>query len=198
LSDLQFADRSEAVDYLFAELTPRFRTHWENGKKVAEGIVDAFAVISDDSGAAGVHRTVFAPKRWVIRNQDLAFIEALASILQGTVTGAALIASTGSIPLAALAPGIAVLAQLIKTGLALRAKGVTLNPMEFQVLCLLRESPHGLSAEGVLARLPSKAADDSAASIEVCLERLANYPARSGDIPLVWKTSDGVWRCKDV
>jgi hypothetical protein len=198
LSDLQFADRSEAVDYLFGELAPRFRTARENGKKVAEGIVDAFAVISDDGGTAGVHRTVFAPKRWVIRNQDLAFIEALASILQGTVTGAALIASTGSIPLAALAPGIAVLAQLIKTGLVLRAKGVTLSPMEFQVLCLLRESEQGLSAEDVLVRLPSKAVDDSVASVEACLEKLAKYPARSGDIPLVWKTSDGVWRCKDV
>lgn len=192
----QFADRSDAVDFLASHL--RSQGLGCDCEDIATAIVDEWSASSTTPDETSNHRAVFRPARWVIRNQDLGLLDALSGILQGTATSAALVASTRSVTLGLATPAIAVVTYLIKVSLNARAKGVRLSEPEFFLLTLVREASDGASLESLQARWNARYPDRADGSLQPLLNKLTQYPALAGEIALVWKGSDDLWRVRDL
>lgn len=197
LSHSLFADLEDATQSLSGALP-----HWlcatpESDQQTARMLIGAFEE-SEARPSTSDRRAMFASKRWVIRNQDLALLDSFGTILQGTATLTALAFATGAASMTPLAPAVAILYQLLKTGLVMRKKGVSLDALDFQVLCTLREQPQGLTPSEIREQLADVSQSLDASMVETCLNRLAKYPSRIGDVALVWKGADERWRSKDV
>ncbi|MFL6664719.1 MAG: hypothetical protein ACJ8G7_21290 [Rhizobacter sp.] len=192
----QFADRVDAVEFVAGHL--RQGPMKAAAEDIAAAIVDEWALTAEGHDADSPHRATFRPARWVIRNQDLGLLDAVSGVLQGTATGAALAASTGSLTLGLLAPAIAVVTHLVKASLNARNKGVQLSEPEFFLLALVREASAGASLDALQSAWTSRFGVGSAPGLEPRLEKLARYPARAGELALIWKGPDGLWRAKDV
>lgn len=197
LSRTHFADLEDAIQSLTCNL-PRWLCRSPGfDHEIAHALIGVFE-ISELQPNTSSRRIMFAPKRWVIRNQDIALLDSLGTILQGTATLAALAFATGTALLAPLAPAMAILYQLLKTAMVMRSKGVVLEQLDFQVLCVLREQPSGLTASETRKRLAKGAHVVDTGQVQACLERLAKYPSRTGEVALAWQGADNRWRSKDV
>lgn len=192
----QFADRADAVDFIAESLRQRRLGDAADG--IAGEIVDEWGVSASGDNADSSHRAMFRPTRWVIRNQDLGLLDAVSGVLQGTATGAALFASTGSLTLGLLTPAIAVATHLVKIALNLRRKGTQLSEPEFFLLALVLENPGGASVERLRNAWVARFGESEAGGLESMLEHLAKYPSPVGELSLVWKGADGRWRGKDL
>lgn len=198
MSDSRFADRVDAVDYLVDELGKRIGVDTDAVRIFAEQAVDIFRVKESDSAEPNFHRVVIHSRRWVIRNQDLAIMDLLGGILQGTTTGAAVYFTAGSAHSSLIAPAVAVLVQVLKVGVAVRNKGVQLSECDFKLLMLVVESIRGITAQDIFAVEENRTLAPDVQSLEAALEHLAKYPTSSGDIALIWKGAGGLWHPKDL
>ena len=193
---LQFADRADAVDFIADRL--RQVSLVSSADSIAAAIVDEWGQSVSCDAADSSHRAIFRPTRWVIRNQDLGLLDAVSGSLQGTVTGAALFASTGSLSLGLLTPAIAVATHLVKIAMNIRKKSVQLSESEFFVLALVLECHDGASLDLLHSRWTKRFGEEGVSGMESLLEHLAKYPSSVGDLSLIWKGSDGRWRAKDL
>ena len=191
----QFADRFDAIEFLAKRL--REGGMGPSADAVAETVVDEWGYTAPAPDKNSDLRAVFRPTRWVIRNQDLGLIEAVSGVLQGSATGTALAVTSGSLSLGLVAPAIAVATHLIKMGHNARNKGVQLSESAFFLLLLVREASDGASLPFLTASWNARYAD-AAGPVEPHLDRLAKYPATVGDLALIWKGTDDLWRTKDV
>lgn len=200
----QFADRADAVEYLACHLrrgplaSVADDATGDAAHAIADAIVDGWGHSVTSDGGDSLHRATFRPARWVIRNQDLGLVDAVFGVLQATATGAALLASTRSVTLGLLAPAIAVLTSLVKIGLNLRNKGAQLSEREFFLLALVAAAPSGARSEALREDWTARFGEDAKIELESHLDRLAKYPSRMGELSLIWRDADGLWRAKDV
>lgn len=199
MSEKTFEDRDSAAHYLVSRLPAGLDTTQGALAAIAVGLVDLFKETGFSVQAeAEARRAVIPSLRWVIRNDDLALFDALGEAITASATGAVVLASTGSLSLGAAPPAIEILCQLVKVGRAVRAKGATLEPDEFQVLMALRAHTTGLSIGRLKEVLPNRAPFDSEDSLEAQLHHLDNFPTRSGGVSLVWRSADQLWRARDI
>jgi hypothetical protein len=194
-----FEDRRAATEYLAAHLPERMGALYGSSAKAAAALIDAFEQLAiADPPSGETRRAVIPSLRWVIRDEDLGLFESLSKVMQAAATGAAVLVPSGSPALAAVPPAIEGIAQLIKIGLAIRAKGAILGESELLVLMTLREHADGLSVQQLRERLPADVQLDSDVSLETVLHRLEKYPTRSGDVSLVWRSAAGLWHTRNV
>ena len=194
----EFSDREDAIDFLATNALSGLRFASAERQHLAQGIVDLFAV-DELLGPPGDRRLMNKSKKWVVRSKDLQLIDAIGGILQGSAAGGALIASTGSLPLTLLAPAIAVLTYLAKIAFNVRDKGVSLEPVELNILCRLKEAKSGLDVQQLIKELNTLSPEQTLQSVNAHLDKLQNCHTRSGEnISLVWKSSNERWFTNDV
>lgn len=199
MSEKTFEDRDSAAHYLASHLPAELDTTQRALATTAFGLVDLFRETGFSVPVeADARRAVIPSLRWVIRNDDLALIDALGKVVTASATGGVALVSTGSLSLGAAPPALEILFQLVKVGKAVRAKGATLEPNEFQVLMALRSHAAGLSIGRLQEILPNHAPFDSEDSLEALLHHLDKFPTRSGGVSLVWRSADQLWRARDI
>lgn len=193
---LQFADRADAIEFIADRL--RQGNLGTAAEGISAAIVDEWGQSASGDDVDSSHRAVFRPTRWVIRNQDLGLLDGVSGVLQGTATGAALFASTGSPTLGLLTPVIAVVTHVVKIAMNLRKKGIQLTEPEFFVLAVVLECDGGASLDLLRSSWTARFGEEGASGVEALLEHLAKYPSPVGDLSFIWKGSDGRWRTKDL
>jgi hypothetical protein len=193
----QFADRQDAIEFLGTTLAARILISQAVGKDLAANIVDDFAVSAEEDSSNG-RRAVFAPARWVIRNQDLDLVNTIGSILQGTATAGTLLHAANAVGAGMIAPALLIATYVSKLVINLYKRGVTLSDFEYRALCAIRESNQGLTADQLANALKRAGIDASPENTQHVLNRLSQYPAASEDISLVWRSHDDHWHTKDV
>ena len=79
---MQFADRQDAIKYLGEKLSRALPSDLGLGNEIASSLVEVF-LVQAEAGTTSDRRAVFAPARWVIRDQDLDLLGNVGSILSG-------------------------------------------------------------------------------------------------------------------
>jgi hypothetical protein len=197
MTDRIFSDRREFAEFIEGRMPLRAGLA-RNKTACVEAVVVAFTPATSESAGATEHRAIFRPARWVVKDSDLAVIESFGGIVEGTATGAALMATNSSLAVAAIPVVAVLLRHLAKVVHILWTRGARLSPEELRILYALRDSSDGASTEMLFAMLKDDEQFSSVDEVQARVARLQQYPTQAGPLKLVWAGTDGRWRLNDI
>jgi hypothetical protein len=181
----------------------RFVVERLQGTGLATEILEGFAVKFDVEKQRIVPRAepgslgLILPRwRWVIRNDDLKVLDAMADGMKSAAAvGFFVHAATSTQLLSAGAGMLAVVARLIRQAVV---KGATVDEEELRMLLLLAANPEGLLINEVVEIL-NRSESVSAEKVQQVLDRLAKHAVADGSTAaFVSVDGAGRWRAAGV
>jgi len=196
MSEQIFRTENEAKEFLKGHILERLHVTTRDAVELANirGVVHEEKIESLPPGAAPALSKRF---RWVIRDDDLQWMDALLDGLKASASAGFFVMASAANP-ATWAAVVAILAVLFKVSRHAVKKGKRLDERLFDLIFTLHES-EGAESEELLARLRERDATWTMDEIEAGLKVLGRMPMNDGTIrELVSQLPNRQWRVSGI
>jgi hypothetical protein len=189
---MEFQNEGAFAQYLARELGERLPAG--GGAALAHAIAGECVELSFPQVPPGTMGMVLPIKRWIIKNDDLKFLESLLDGLKGAAA-AGFFLLAGATPAATLAAVIGLAAMVFKIGRQALRKGRTLLPYEYGIVTVLCGHRDGLMLSELVMGLDHFTRQkNNAEQVQDCLTRLKAINLADGTVvALVAEDAQGRW-----
>lgn len=195
MDSVSFKDKNLAIEFI----EKKFQDHilFHRSPELIDVISNQFKEVEYKAAPAGTFTYMVATSRWVIKNDDLAVIEAILDGLK-SAAGANFFMTAVSQDGKILSAAIGLVSALFKVAKSARNKGIILTSRQFEIVYCLKNHPDGLDLDQLYRYLNLNSQNITKPELEDLLKGLGNTYTGDGSKRELVINSNNLYRTAGI